>query len=785
MLTSTHWGTYRANFAGGKLVGLDPVPWDPNPSPIGQSILEGIRAPCRVLRPAVREGFLKRRSASRELRGTEPFVEVSWEQATRLVADELQRVRQLHGNSAIFGGSYGWSSAGRFHHAQSQIHRFLNSIGGYSFLKDNYSNAAAIRVLPHVVGRMDVLRDNQTTWRSLLEHCDLFVAFGGLPVRNTQVHSGGANSHEAPDAVRALSTRGVQFVNISPVRHDLDIVPNAAWMPIRPGSDTALILALCHVLITEGRFDRSFVDRYTVGFDRFAAYVEGHTDGQPKSCEWAAGLTDLDASEIRELAIRMSSKRTMINMAWALQRAVQGEQPFWALVALASLLGQIGTPGGGFGVGYSCMNDIGAGRSLFSGPRLPQGENPVRSFIPAARFGDMLRNPGASFSFDGADYIYPDIRMVYWAGGNAFHHHQDINRLIDAWRKPETIVVHEQFWTAQAKFADIVLPATASVERVDIGSSSGDGFMIAMKQLARPPGQSRDDYATFAEIASHLGRENAFTERRAVMEWLRFLYEESRARATASEITLPDFDTFWDIGHIEYPRQRPSEAMLEDFRADPEVNRLSTPSGRIELYSEKVASFGYEECPGYPFWKSHEESLGSKRAETYPLHMLTNQPATRLHSQFDHGKVSKASKVSEREPITINSADAKDRGIGDGDVVKVFNDRGAMLAGAVLSDGIRRGVVQVATGAWYDPVERGAVASLDKHGNPNVLSLDAGTSRLAQGSVGQTTLVEIQKWQGEIPAITAFDPPRFAACEEETGETARGDRMDEVAAAQA
>jgi biotin/methionine sulfoxide reductase len=269
------------------------------------------------------------------------------------------------------------------------------------------------------------------------------------------------------------------------------------------------------------------------------------------------------------------------------------------------------------------------------------------------------------------------------------------------------------------------------------------------------------------------------------MEWLSFLYEESRARATASGITLPDFDAFWDIGHIEYPRQRASEAMLEDFRADPEVNRLSTPSGRIELYSEKVASFGYEECPGYPFWKAHEEALGSRRAETYPLHMLTNQPATRLHSQFDHGKVSKASKVSEREPITINSADAKDRGIGDGDVVKVFNDRGAMLAGAVLSDGIRRGVVQVATGAWYDPVERGAVASLDKHGNPNVLSLDAGTSRLAQGSVGQTTLVEIQKWQGEIPAITAFDPPRFAACEEETGETARGDRMDEVAAAQA
>lgn len=762
MLTSTHWGTYRARVAEDRLVGLDPVSWDHTPSPIGQSIVEGIVAPCRVRRPAVREGFLKGRGASKSGRGTEPFVEVSWDEATRLVAEELCKVIEQHGNPAIFGGSYGWSSAGRFHHAQSQVHRFLNAIGGYSFFKDTYSNAAARRVLPHVVGDMDELRHGLTTWTNLAEHCELFVAFGGLPTRNSQVNSGGATDHNVPQSIKTLAARGVEFVNVSPVRHDLDTVP-ATWMPIRPGSDTAFILACCHVLITEGLFDRSFVEKYTVGFDKFADYVVGKSDGQPKSCEWASPLTEIDAAEIRRLARLMASKRTMINMTWSLQRAVQGEQPFWAMIALASLLGQIGTPGGGFAVGYTCMNDIGSGRNLFSGPRLPQGNNPVRSFIPVARFTDMLLNPNGPFEFDGGHYNYPDIHFIYWAGGNAFHHHQDVNRMIGAWRKPEAVVVHEQFWTAQAKFADIVLPATTAVERVDIGSSSGDGFMIAMKQLVAPVGEARDDYDIFASIAAHLGREQQFTEGRSAMDWIRRLYEESRSRGLENGVTLPDFDAFWEAGHIEYPWPEKQRVFLEGFRKDPKAHKLRTPSGRIELYSEEVAGFGYQECPGHPFWQPNSEMLGSERSKSYPLHMLSNQPEARLHSQYDHGKVSIATKICGREPITMNTKDAQARGIRTGDVVRVFNDRGAMLAGAKVADGMRPGVVQIATGAWYDPLEAGVIGSLDKHGNPNVLTKDIGTSRLAQGCAAQSALVEIERWTGEIPAVTAFNPPRFTS----------------------
>jgi biotin/methionine sulfoxide reductase len=762
-IITTHWGSYRARVENNVLVGVDPVEWDRHPSPIGQSLPGGITAPCRVMRPAVRRGFLEGGAASREGRGSEPFVEVEWEEAISLVAAHIERVRKECGNASIFGGSYGWSSAGRFHHAQSQVHRFLNAFGGYTYFKDTYSNAAGRRILPYAIGELDSLRPRQTDWSVLAEHCELFVSFGGLPTRNAQVNPGGANDHAVPYWIGELARRGVEFINVSPVRDDMDTVSSAQWLAIRPGSDTAVMLSLCHVLIEEGLYNREFVATHTVGFERFADYVMGKADGQPKCCEWAAPLADCDAQALRTLARRMAAKRTLVNIAWSLQRALQGEQPFFALVALTALLGQIGTPGGGIGLGYSAFNDIGSGRNGFSGPRLPQGDNPVPDFIPVARVSDMLLNPGGRFEYDGKPYTYPDIRLVYWAGGNAFHHHQDINKLIRAWRRPEAIFVHEAYWTAQAKFADVVLPATVMVERDDIGSASGDGFMTTMKRVVQPVGEARDDYAIFAAIAGRLGDERAFTEGRSVMDWLRHLYEEGFERAESMGVKLPPFDVFWERGHIEYDWPRRPQVLLENFRADPVHHPLSTPSGRIELFSERLHAYGYEECPGHPVWHPSDEFLGGARARQFPLHMLTPQPASRLHSQYDHGKVSRDSKIAGREPMKMNSADAAARGIRHHDVVRVFNDRGAMLAGVVVTDDVRPGVVQIATGAWYDPLERGVIGTLDKHGNPNVLTPDRPSSRLGQGCAAQSTLVQVERWEGPVPDITTFDPPLMAA----------------------
>lgn len=757
--TSTHWGNYRPVVRDGKLTGMEPAPWDSDPSPIGQSIPGAIDSPTRVRRPAVRRGFLHpaTRHDSGAQRGREAFVEVPWDEALDLVAAELRRVRDTHGNRAIFGGSYGWSSAGRFHHAQSQLHRFLNGFGGYVYSKDSYSLGAGRVLLPHIVDAMDNLLQQHTSWEVLERRCELFVSFGGLPARNTQVSPGGASQHGVRPALRRMAAAGrTRFVNISPVRDDMAEVPQAQWLAVRPGTDVALMLGLAHVLLAENLHDRAFPASHTTGFEQVRDYILGHGDGQPKTPRWAAERCGIAAEDIVSLARRMAAQRTLINVVYSLQRARHGEQTFWMAVTLAALLGQIGLPGGGFGLGYGCMNYIGSGQTSFSGARLPQGHNAVAQFIPVARIADMLLQPGAPFEYNGGQHRYPDVRLVYWAGGNVFHHHQDLNRTIEAWQRPETIITHEQYWTAQARHSDIVLPATTALERDDIGSASNERFMVAMQAAIAPVGEARDDYAIFTALAQRLDFAQAYTEGRDTGQWLRHLYESSRPRAQAQGIALPAFDDFWQAGHFELPAPQRPVVLLERFRADPIAHPLPTPSGRIELYSETIAGFGYDDCPGHATWFAPEMDSDS------PIHLLSVQPATRLHSQYDHGAVSRASKIAGREPIALNTADAAARGIADGDVVRVFNRRGAFLAGARLSDGILSGVAQIATGAWYDPVDAHRPHSLDKHGNANVVTPDIGSSRLGQGCAAQTTRVQIERWEARLPPITAFDPPPFA-----------------------
>lgn len=759
--TSLHWGAYRPRVVDGRLQAMDPVEWDADPSPIGLSIPGAIDSATRIRRPAVRRSFLERfddHPALRDphLRGNEAFVEVPWDVALDLVATELSRVKGEHGNKAIFGGSYGWGSAGRFHHAQSQLHRFLNSYGGYVYSVDSYSLGAGRVLMPHIVGNMDWLLAAHTSWRNLAEHCELFVAFGGLPLKNAQCSPGGASDHLVSNGIRRMSDAGVQFVNVSPLRDDLTGPERNEWLAVRPGSDTALMMALCWVLVDEGLHNTDFLRRYTTGHERFIEYLLGAVEGVAKTPEWAAALTGIPAQRIVSLAREMAGKRTMINVAYSLQRAQFGEQPFWMTVTLAAMLGQIGLPGGGFGLGYGCMNNTGSGRKAFSGPRFSQGVNPVKDFIPVARVTDMLLNPGEAFDYNGTRYHYPHIRLVYWAGGNIFHHHQDINRLLHAWQRPETIIVHEQFWTAQAKHADIVLPATTALERDDIGSAASDRYMIAMHQAIEPVGEARDDYAIFAELSRRLDCMQVFTEGRDAGQWLRLLYEESRPRAGSFAIELPDFEEFWREGVFEVDYPPDDTVLLKAFRDDPQGNSLQTPSGKIEIFSETIAGFGYADCPGHPVWLD-------KPAQPLPLHLLSNQPKTRLHSQYDHGAYSQASKIQGREPLTINRQDALARGIAGGDVVRVFNDRGAFLAGVIVSDTIRPGVVQIATGAWFDPLAKGQANSLEKHGNPNVLTEDVGASSLSQGCSAQTVTVEVEKWHGEVPPITAFEPPEMLA----------------------
>ena len=758
----SHWGAFGAVVEKGRVTGVRPFARDPFPGSLIESVPDIVHAACRIDRPYVRKGWLNGDRAGGTPRGGEPFVPVDWDTAIRLCAEEVARVRGTHGSASIFGGSYGWSSAGRFHHARSQLQRMLGTTGGFTGQLTNYSYAAGMTLMPHIVGTNEVIQAKVTDWVAIAENCKLMICFGGLPLKNGLVTSGGSGAHEYPGWLAATAKAGVRFVNLSPLRQDAPEVLGAEWLPIRPGSDTALILAMLHVLATRGLAREDALARCSVGWEKLRAYVLGETDGIAKTPDWAAALTDIAAADIVRLAEEAAAKPTMLSMTWSLQRAERGEQPYWALAALAAALGWIGQPGCGFAYGYGSINGMGTPRHEMPGVSGPSQRNPANSWIPVARVTEMLERPGDRYDYNGRSHTYPDTRLIWWAGGNPLHHHQDLNRLLRAWAKVETIIVNEPWWNALARHADIVLPATTTLERNDIGSSSRDRFVMAMKQAIAPVGQARNDYDIFADIADALGVGPDFTGQRDESAWLRHMYDRWRRICISLGQEPPDFDTFWEQGHVEFERPTERYTIFADFAGDPAAHPLNTPSGKVEIFSETIAAMGYDDCPGHPAWFAPEEWLGAPDAEDR-LHLLSFQPSTRLHSQLDQGRVALGSKIQGREPLLMNPEDAAARGIAAGDVARVFNDRGACLAGVILTDGIRRGVVAMATGAWLDPLEPGVPGSLCVHGNPNVLTRDVGTSKLGQGPSAQSCLVRIEPFVGELPPVKVHAPPPIEA----------------------
>lgn len=753
-LTSTHWGVYRAEVVNGKLVKLHDFEDDVDPSPIGNGIVDTLDAPSRVTAPMVRRSWLEGGpGTATDLRGKDAFVEVTWDEVNSLIADELQRVQTGHGQNAIYAGSYGWASAGRFHHAQSQMKRFLNCIGGFTSSKNTYSFAAAEVIVPHVLGNYRDHMNRTTSWRSIAAQGELVVAFGGIPVKNGQIEAGGTGRHVQREGLRAARDAGVEFVNISPLKSDMEADLDARWWAARPTSDVAIMLGLAHTLYTEGLHDSAFLETYCSGFDRFLPYLTGEVDGQPKDADWASALSEIPAQDIRALAREMAAKRTVVSVSWSLTRSHHGEQPYWTAITLAAMLGQIGLEGGGVAFGFSAENSIGGDTRLTPGAGLPMGQNGVSEFIPVARIAELLENPGDFCQYDGETLQFPDIKLIWWSGGNPYHHHQDLNRLARAWQKPDTIIVNDWCWNATAKRADIVLPVTTHVERDDLQLSQRDPYIVAMKKAVESPKNVRGDHQIFAGIAAELGIEETFTEGRSEEEWLRWLWDKTRQSPDAEGLDLPDWDTLQKKGWYKTPDQEKPTVMMRDFRDDPESNALKTPSGKIEIYSEVVAGFGYDDCPGHAAWRTPYEWLGD--VGDYPLHMMSNQPRNKLHSQLDQGVVSASGKLKGREPVILNSRDAALRGIADGDAVKVFNSRGAALGVAVLSEDVRPSVIVMSTGAWWDPDENG----MCRHGNPNALTRDVGTSQLGQGPTAHSCLVDVKRFNAELPRVEAFDPP--------------------------
>jgi biotin/methionine sulfoxide reductase len=742
----------RLDVERGEIVNIRNFEKDPGQSHLNSVWPEMVNSPLRVVDPVFRKGWLEGdRGAAR---GDDVFVRIPWDEVLDTVATELRSVLDAHGASAIFGGSYGWSSAGRVHHARTLLHRFLGCLGPFTTQETNYSFGAAMYLLPFVVGSNSSVSSVVTEWRSVAETTDIILAFGGIPAKNLEVTSGGVTQHLYSEIARMLKARPIQIVNISPYRNDVPEGLAATWLPLRPNTDTALILALCHHLAAGGHADRAFLSTHCVGYERFEAYLLGRSDGSAKSAKWASDITGLSETDIQALADNLKGRRVLLSATWSLQRARHGEQPYWALIALAAMLGQIGLPGSGFAFGYG--SSAGLGNPRYETPffGLP-GKKSLGTAIPVARVADMLLEPGNCIRVAGKELIYPDIHLIYWVGGNPFHHHQDLNRLRKAFRKPATVIVHENYWTSTARHADIVLPATITLERNDIGGSSRERYIIAMQKACEPLGQSRDDYDIFADIAERLDCKKFFTEERRSEDWLRWSWSQTRHALDKRGIETPDFETFWQEGYFEMPIPEQPFVMFRAFRENPNQNPLATASGKIELFSEGL----HEACggrqPGHPAWLDPEEWLGSRQATKYPLHLLSPQPAKRLHGQMDASSFNLAGKVNGREKIIIHPDTAAARNIKHGDIVCVFNDRGACFAAADISESIRADVVSLPTGATFDPQ-----GMTDRHSNPNVLTRDIGTSEIGQACSAQSCLVDI-RLADHVPTVRIFSPPHI------------------------
>ncbi|WP_316858903.1 trimethylamine-N-oxide reductase TorA [uncultured Cohaesibacter sp.] len=771
ILTGSHWGAFNAIVKDGRFAEIKPWEGDPFPSKQLPGILDSVYSPTRIKYPMVRRAYLEGGPGSKpETRGTDDFVRVSWDQALDLVANELKRVKETYGASGTFAGSYGWKSPGRLHNCQSLLRRMLNLglDGAFVNSSGDYSTGAAQIIMPHVMGTLEVY-EQQTVWPVVIENTETLVFWAADPINTNQI-SWLIGDHGGFPYFEQLKKAGKKIIVIDPIKTETVDYFGAEWIPIKPQTDVAMMLGVAHTIYSEGLHDEDFLSEYTSGFDKFLPYLLGESDGTPKTAEWASEICGVPADTIKSLAKVFTSTRTMLSSGWSIQRAHHGEQAHWMLVTLASMIGQIGLPGGGFGLSYHYAN---GGAPSANSPVLPgisDGGAAVdgaawlttagAASIPCARVVDMLENPGGEFDFNGKKNKYPEVKLAYWVGGNPLAHHQDRNRMIKAFQTLDTFIVHDFQWTATARHADIVLPATTAYERNDIehvGDYSSRAI-LAMKKVIDPVFEARNDFDILADIADRLGAKEAFTEGKDEMGWIKGFYAECVKQGEAKKIDVPDFDSFWEKGVAEFEITDEAKSYVRhaDFREDPLLEPLGTPSGLIEIYSKNIEKMGYDDCPAHPMWIEPIERLDGPDAK-FPLAVSTKHPEYRLHSQLCGTINREKYAIAGREPCWIHPDDAKARGIADGDVVRVFNDRGQILTGAVVTDKVRKGVLRVQEGGWFDPVELGG---LDAYGDVNVLSPDIGTSKLAQGNCGYSIIADAEKFTGELPDVKVFSTPK-------------------------
>jgi len=767
---ASHFGPFEAVVRDGKITAISPiVELDRQPTDMLMlGTIDRVYDETRILYPMVRKSYLdgwQTGDTKPELRGKEEFVQVDWDTALALAANAILKTIEEHGNQAIFSSSYGgWSNAGSFRPNVMQ-QRFFNLVGGCTITQGDFSAGASQVALPHIIGDMEVYSP-QTAWEVVRDNTQVFVLVGCDPIKNNRIEFTVAD-HGMYGPWAEIRDAGCRFISINPQRTASDEYLDADWVRIVPNTDIALFLGMAHHVLEQGLDDKDYMAKYTTGSDKWIAYVKGEgEDATPKTPEWAAAITGIPADKIRELAELFAKSRTQFAGAWSLQRAHHGELTHHAIINFAALVGKIGKPGEGVGFSWH----YGSGGMPQSGQPTPTGlsagKNLVDKLCPASRIVEMLENPGKEFFYNGQTRTYPEIHMIYNAGNNFMSHQQDLNRLIKAFAKLHTIVSQDVWWTAAVRWADIVLPASSTLERDDIsvGGTYSNDKIYAMKKCIEPLGESKGDYEIFEALADKMGLWMQFTEGLDMMDHIEAAY----GRSGASKHT--PFEEFWEKGYALQPAPPEARKWVRHgaFYEDPEAYPLHTVSGKIEMFCTTISDMGVADNPGMPVWQEPLEYLGN--AKEGQLHVVSPHPWYRLHSQMaNSAKLRELYKIDGREPVRINRQDAEARGIADGDLVEIRNDRGAVIAGAVLSDDIMPGVMALYEGAWPDLDSKGRCNS----GQINWITSERPASGLTQATIANTCVASVSKCEDAERPNKAYQKPailtdyEFAAIDED------------------
>ncbi|MFX0006722.1 MAG: molybdopterin-dependent oxidoreductase [Candidatus Hermodarchaeota archaeon] len=654
-------------------------------------------------------------------RGEGIFEEISWDEAFDEVASKIKEIKKNYGNSAILlvpgGGNQGMLH-GIVPHAL-----MLHQIGGYTRMWGAPSYEGALFASMATYGT--IMTGNA---REDLLNSKLIILWGWNP----------ANTIWDPGTslwlVKARE-KGIKIITVDPIFTDSAAILADEWIPIRPGTDTAMLLAMTYVIITENLHDKNFINKITVGFDIYKKYVLGEEDGEPKTPEWAEKITKVPARKILTLAREYASNKPASLIAgWGPARTMFGEQYSRAANILCTITGNIGINGGyasGFMRAYYSRERIITGGEKKIGPinsndkkpkKLRIQDNPVdfnakprRESLYKLRGGTNPANTRIHYNdyynaiLKGRKGGYPaDIKMAYIVGTNRLNQFSNVNRGIKALKSLEFIVIFEQFMTPTAQLADIVLPVNTFMERNDIAVPwLGAPYYIYLNKAIDSIYESKSDLEICNELSKKLG----------IKESILYLQEDQILRLlSAPRKEIKSYNKFKKDGYYKVKVEEPFIAFKEQIK-DPENNPFPTLSGKIEIYCEHIAEKKNPLMPPIPKYMTHDEHYNSPLAQKYPLQLLTPHNKRRTHSSLNN--IPWLEEV-ETHSVWINSVDALKRNITHEDIVDIFNDRGRVRIPAKVTERIIPGAVCIHQGAWYNPNKEG----IDLGGCANVLTND-------------------------------------------------------------